>query len=352
MSFLKKRIPCSDRPVPVNQYGFQLHARHAGVDQFFEETRQKHSVRRIAISIIGPESLIVARRARRWLGEPRERSIRASAMSQNVLEGEDEDMADENGEDKDSIQQILQGMTNEFNKSVGSNKSVENDHSQRSNGEEVTNQDVFEVRVNVDGKSAANSVNSTGKDLVENPVEEAKEEINETKEMKESQSTKDETSKKDESLKKDECLKKDGNIPRIVLTFRTIDENTDTGKKTKISSCSSNLTLVPDELVNCTQIGGVSVKIETSDENYETAEESKIEDEEEKEKHVEENDQRVNSGVLSLDDRSVVNKMEDRKNEETPVLEPAAEEDVTLNSQFIKKRRRRKLRVLRFVFCS
>ncbi|XP_025161946.1 histone-lysine N-methyltransferase EHMT2 isoform X3 [Harpegnathos saltator] len=82
----------------------------------------------------------------------------------------------------------------------------------------------------------------------------------------------------DSSTGKQETLKKDNGIPRIVLTFRTIDENTDHGKKTKISSCSSNLTLVPDELVNCDQIGGVSVKIENSDDNFDTVEEPSAEE--------------------------------------------------------------------------
>ncbi|KAI4501270.1 hypothetical protein M0802_003643 [Mischocyttarus mexicanus] len=82
----------------------------------------------------------------------------------------------------------------------------------------------------------------------------------------------------DESILKQELIKKDNNIPRIVLTFRAIDENTDHGKKTKISSCSSNLTLVPDELVNCDQIGGVSVKIENPDESSDVVEKSDTEE--------------------------------------------------------------------------
>lgn len=263
-------------------------------------------------------------------------------MSKSVLEGEYEDMADGNGEDNVCIQQILQEMTNEFNKGVNPNKSLENERPQKPNSEEASNYDGFEVRVDNDEKTAANCVNLTGKDLVEKSLEETKDEIKETKEIKENQSV------------KDEIHKKDGNIPRIVLTFRTIDENTDSGKKTKISSCSSNLTLVPDELVNCNQIGGVSVKIETSDENSAIIDQSDTEEGkvvEEEGKHIEENDERINSKVLGLDDMSVVDivdKMEESKEEEIPVLEPFTEEDTTSNSPFIKKRRRR-LRIPRFV---
>ncbi|XP_033228830.1 histone-lysine N-methyltransferase EHMT1 [Belonocnema kinseyi] len=255
-------------------------------------------------------------------------------MSKSVLEGEDGDMADRNGEDNVCIQQILQEMTNEFNKGVNPNKPVENERPQKPNGLEVPSKEVFEVRVENDWNTAANCVNLTGKNLVEKSLEEAKDEIKETKEIKDNQSA------------KDEIHKKDGNIPRIVLTFRTIDENTDSGKKTKISSCSSNLTLVPDELVNCNQIGGVSVKIETFDENSEIIDKSDTEEGkvvEEEGKHIEKNYERINSKVLSLDDMSVVDivdNTEESKDHEIPVLEPGIEEN-TQNLPFIKKKRRR-----------
>ncbi|XP_008550725.1 histone-lysine N-methyltransferase EHMT2 isoform X2 [Microplitis demolitor] len=93
--------------------------------------------------------------------------------------------------------------------------------------------------------------------------------------------------------------KKD-NIPRIVLTFRTIDETTNDGRKTKISSCASNLSLVPDELGNCDQIGGVSVKIEHSDDHSDAAEKS------DNEENNEGNDQeKLDSDNKDLDNQQV-----------------------------------------------
>jgi len=84
---------------------------------------------------------------------------------------------------------------------------------------------------------------------------------------------------------KQDTVKKDK--ARIVLTFRTIDLNTDHGKKTKISSCSSNLALVPDEFA-CNDIDGVLVKIENSDENSDLVEEFQAEESQAEESQVEE----------------------------------------------------------------
>lgn len=177
-------------------------------------------------------------------------------------EDEDEDTADdERVGGKLSIQQVLEGMTLEFNKSMAAEPPTEKappvvaDADADADAEaEVADdagspQPVQRAEVEVRAEDAANS-----------PEEDARE--------------------AEDALVDGESeapAKKEGNIPRIVLTFRAIDENTDHGKKTKISSCSSNLSLVPDELANCDQIGGVSVKIESSEENLENLDKEKRE---------------------------------------------------------------------------
>lgn len=177
--------------------------------------------------------------------------------------GEEEDMAAERVEDKVSIQQILEGMTNEFNKSVSPVKSAEINRSKKSDHEEIEKPAMAPNEMSAVDKESAGGKNEEAASTKQNTAE---------------TTSTGENHKEDESTGKPEVLKKDNGIPRIVLTFRTIDENTDHGKKTKISSCSSNLTLVPDELANCDQIGGVSVKIENSDENSDNVEKSDSEE--------------------------------------------------------------------------
>ncbi|XP_054008738.1 histone-lysine N-methyltransferase EHMT2 isoform X1 [Hylaeus anthracinus] len=190
-----------------------------------------------------------------------------AATMEGCQEGGEEEgmMVAERVEDKVSIQQILEGMTNEFNKSVSPVKNAEINQSEMSDHEEVE-------------KPVASPDQVLA--IESEPVGDNNEEVVPIKEnVTSSPIGIDENHKEDENIGKQEISKKDNNgIPRIVLTFRTIDENTDHGKKTKISSCSSNLTLVPDELVNCDQIGGVSVKIENSDENSDTIEKSDSEE--------------------------------------------------------------------------
>lgn len=174
--------------------------------------------------------------------------------------------ATDNGvvDDKVSIHEILEGMTNEFNKGVSPAK--HNDNDKTGTEEVVTPQSPSPSKIIDEVSKGEKECDDTlDKEVVATPEDVAV-----------SQVTPEENHRsEDESLtatNKQETVKKDNGIPRIVLTFRTIDENTDHGKKTKISSCSSNLTLVPDELANCDQIGGVSVKIENSDENSDVAE--------------------------------------------------------------------------------
>lgn len=190
--------------------------------------------------------------------------------SSTMEAGDSEDIAaDGSADDKVSIHEILEGMTNEFNKGVSPTKHVDN---------------IDDTAVATEEVSQSTRLLSPSKVVEEISKDEKKEQddtgevvtVNSegTCEPVESMSEENHKGEDDGSTGKQETLKKDNSIPRIVLTFRTIDENTDHGKKTKISSCSSNLTLVPDELANCDQIGGVSVKIENSDDNFDSVEES------------------------------------------------------------------------------
>lgn len=182
---------------------------------------------------------------------------------------DNEDMtANESVDDKVSIHKILEGMTNEFNKGVSPTKHVENADKEAVFTEETTVMPLSPSKVVDEVSKDIQERHNTGEDkivIAEDTVGQVVSEENHTGEG-------------DDSTDKQETLKKDNGIPRIVLTFRTIDENTDHGKKTKISSCSSNLNLVPDEFVNCDQISGVSVKIENSDDNFDNVEEPSAEE--------------------------------------------------------------------------
>lgn len=177
-------------------------------------------------------------------------------------------------DDKVSIHEILEGMTNEFNKGVSPTKNSDSD---KLGTEETAAMPPLQAKVIDEMSTGEREFDGVGEEAAENPETE----------VIISQTPEENHKGEEESLGKLETVKKDNNIPRIVLTFRTIDENTDHGKKTKISSCSSNLTLVPDEL-NCDQIGGVSVKIENSDENSDVVEESQAEESQTEEFQVEE----------------------------------------------------------------
>lgn len=192
------------------------------------------------------------------------KSKEAATMEGCQEGGEEEGMAAVRVEDKVSIQQILEGMTNEFNKSVSLVKNVEINRSEKSDNEEP------EIPAAVPDETPTNIEKDSDSDKDDEVVP--------IKQNSVEPVATEENHKEDENTGKQEIVKKDNGIPRIVLTFRTIDENTDHGKKTKISSCSSNLTLVPDELANCDQISGVSVKIENSDENSDVIEKSDSEE--------------------------------------------------------------------------
>lgn len=197
--------------------------------------------------------------------------------------GEDGATATDNGvvDNKVSIHEILEGMTNEFNKGVSPAKHKDDD---KAGAEEVmvTPASPSPSRVVIDEVSKGEERDGTPEEeVVASSEDVAVPQIA----PEENHRSEDEAST---TTNRQENVKKDNGIPRIVLTFRTIDENTDHGKKTKISSCSSNLTLVPDELANCDQIGGVSVKIENSDENSDMVEESQAEESQAEESLTEE----------------------------------------------------------------
>lgn len=139
----------------------------------------------------------------------------------------------------------------------------------------------------------------------------------------------------DEGTLKQELIKKDNNIPRIVLTFRTIDENTDHGKKTKISSCSSNLNLVPDELANCDQIGGVSVKIENPDESSDIVEKSDSEECKIEEKPTEDTQDKdkVQGEKVEEEEEKQVKEAEKSKNMEQPVVDEKNNEKTAVTDE-------------------
>ncbi|XP_011506175.1 PREDICTED: histone-lysine N-methyltransferase EHMT1 isoform X3 [Ceratosolen solmsi marchali] len=169
-----------------------------------------------------------------------------------ITESQKEDTEDEDilAKDELNIQKILEGMTNEFNKA---NSKKSGDSGKKINKSELTLRKQEKPQV----KTSEGSTKSTKVLNCSNHLDEEIKIIKENIPEKKSEKT-----VTDEVPKQEAINKKDNNIPRIVLTFRTIDENTDHGKKTKISSCASNLSLVPDELVKCDQISGVSVKID------------------------------------------------------------------------------------------
>lgn len=212
-------------------------------------------------------------------------------------------------DDKVSIHEILEGMTNEFNKGVSPSKS--NDSDKVEADETVTT-----------STKAADEASSKGEREVDGVSEEAAEDSEDVitfQTMEENYNGEEESS----VAGKQEAIKKD-NKARIVLTFRTIDENTDHGKKTKISSCSSNLTLVPDELA-CNNIGGVLVKIENSDENSDVVEESQAEESQAEESQAEESQAEESQAEKSQPEKTQAE--EAKKKESTKALESKMNED-------------------------
>lgn len=255
-------------------------------------------------------------------------------------------------DNKVSIDEILEGMTNEFNKGVSPTKHADN--------EKITG--VEEVKSPSAPSDIINEVSKGEKDHdCSNTEVDAQ-----SKDEEVAPSVPEENHKEEEEnfTGKQDGVKKDNGIPRIVLTFRTIDENTDDGRKTKISSCSSNLTLVPDELANCDQIGGVSVKIENSDENFDTVEESQVEGIKKEEsikvvepKNVNENKSEISTGKLEDVQSTIQENCETAKSNtdnnmavETISVEAKQEDKQETTTPVTRKRRgcRARLRAFRF----
>lgn len=269
-------------------------------------------------------------------------------------DGEDNITATAGTDDKVSIHEILEGMTNEFNKGVSPAKHADNIDDTAVVADVVSQSTTPLSPSSMVADQASKDENQKQGDTGEATAVNSEDAVVEPA---------SEENHKDEDDGKQESLKKDNGIPRIVLTFRTIDENTDHGKKTKISSCSSNLTLVPDELANCDQIGGVSVKIENSDDNSDTVEEPSVEEikaeepaKETESKDVTENKVEDTKEEVSNAQSAVEEKIETAKsnpesnNVEAELAEGTEQRETT--APVTRKRRtgRPRLRALRFLF--
>lgn len=162
--------------------------------------------------------------------------------------------------DKLSIQQILEGMTNEFNKAPGKKKPADGS--------------IKKITQNKTEKSHIKVVeDAVPKVPKSSPKVSARPSLQNNHDKEEAVKVVSEKAPEEKTIEKPAnggggeepvCKHEAANKNRIVLTFKTIDEKTDNGKKTKISSCPSNLTLVPEEL-HCNP-GGVSVRIENFEE--------------------------------------------------------------------------------------
>lgn len=236
-------------------------------------------------------------------------------------------------DDNVSIHEILESMTNEFNKGMSLGKHSDND---KTGPEEVTTP-----------PSPSKTVDETSKGEKECDAEE----IAVTQEDVATPTPVPEQNHKDEEesstvTDKQETVKKDNGINRIVLTFRTTDENTDHGKKTKISSCSNATLLTQELLTNYVQIDGVSVKLEDSTETEsKTVDKDKTEDMEEKHDDTQE----LPPVQKKPETTERTTEKVESNNVEAPIVEGATEQQETI-TPVIRKRRagRPKLRALRF----
>lgn len=271
---------------------------------------------------------------------------------------DNEDMTANEGVDEVSIHKILEGMTSEFNRSVSPTKHVESDDEIAVVTENTTILPLSPSMLIEEVSIEEQKRDKNGEDTAVKAEETAVQAIPEENHKGED----------DGSIGQQETLKKDNGIPRIVLTFRTIDENTDHGKKTKISSCSSNLTLVPDDLANCDRISGVSVKIENSDDNSDnveepSAEEVKVERSVKKpeskdvtENMVKDTEEEFNNTQVSVEEKAETTRNNSESNPESNVETELAEgtEQKETAAPVTRKRRtgRPRLRALRFPFVS
>lgn len=233
----------------------------------------------------------------------------SSAVGSQKEDTEDEDMSKKS---KLSIQQILEGMTNEFNK-TGTKKQAESPRKIQRTDPQVRKPEKPQPKV-IEESAKVIKVNKSS-NIVQEEIKIVKENVPQKKV--------DKSPSKSEEPSKQETVNKS----RIVLTFRTIDENTGQGKKTKISSCPSNLSLVPDELINCDQIGGVSVKIENFDEICNSVNKSDKEDNSQKQSPV----KTVKSPNISKEKKNEQNNLEKNDLEK----EKPSPETKDLNSELV-----------------
>ncbi|XP_014223483.1 histone-lysine N-methyltransferase EHMT2 isoform X1 [Trichogramma pretiosum] len=229
----------------------------------------------------------------------------------------------QNAEDDLNLAQILEGMTNEFNKS-GPKKPAESPTRRSSRIEPgARKQEKSPSKSPSKSLEENNKTNRFNKSL--NQTEETKVIKENIPEKKVEKNKSEEMGTKSDTAVKKDSPKKDGNAHRIVLTFRTIDENTDHGKKTKISS-TSNLSLVPDELNNCDQIGGVSVKIENSDEHSSDDNKSEVNREQDDKNKVENggksDSEAVKSSPESKAENRALNAVIDESSKESESMTP------------------------------
>ncbi|XP_032672802.1 histone-lysine N-methyltransferase EHMT1 isoform X2 [Odontomachus brunneus] len=257
-----------------------------------------------------------------------------------------EDITANKGIEEVSIHKILQGMTSEFNKSVSSDESDDEIAVVTENTTMLPQSPSMLIEESVDDPTAVEKRDKKGEDTAESAENTAVQAApDENHKGEDDASTGQQETPKKEALKKEalkkEALKKENSIPRLILTFRTIDENTDHGKKTKISSCSSHLTMVPENLSNCDRISnsgmvGVSVKIENSDDNSDNVEESskkvkvgrsakKLESKDVTKNVVEDTEEKLSNTQLSVEQKAETTKNNSESNPESNVETKLAE---------------------------
>lgn len=169
------------------------------------------------------------------------------------------------GEENLEIQQILECMTNEFNKNDNEAESITNLREDKELEQRNMPRENFKVLQPVSCE-ITNSKRDTITTLRELGILGSPQRSTVTSVKNSSVMGKSDR----ESPKKD--------VQRIVLTFRTVDEKTDQGNKTMMSSCTSNVDIVSDELSNCDSFEGVSVKIENPDDAGDNDSKSESED--------------------------------------------------------------------------
>lgn len=235
-------------------------------------------------------------------------------------------------DDNVSIHEILESMTNEFNKGLNLGKYSDND---KTGPEEATTTPPSPSRIVDETSKGEKECDGDDKEIAEIQEDAAASpsapEQNHRDEVESSAVT-----------DKQETIKKDNGINRIVLTFRTTDENTDHGKKTKISSCSNATLLTQELLTHYIQIDGVSVKLEDSTET-----ESKAVDKDKTEDTEERHDDTQEPPSVQKKSETVESKVES-DNVEAPLAADTEQQETTVPVTRKRRAGRPRLRALRF----